>query len=161
MKRFFGVYKVLGLVFVLAMFMFSGCDWVNNSVDEETPVEVEEPNGQEEPEDDLADMIQVEAPVQGDMVALPLTVKGKARGGWYFEAMFPVKVVDDDGNVLATAGAQAVGDWMTNEFVPFEVTFENIDFGGATSGKIILEKANASGLPENDASVAVEVEFPG
>src|ERR1035437_820195 len=31
----------------------------------------------------------------GDMVANPLEVSGEARGNWYFEASFPVKIYDD------------------------------------------------------------------
>src|SRR6185436_520379 len=58
----------------------------------------------------------------GDTVSSPLTVTGEARGNWYFEASFPAVLVDWDGKIIAQLPAQAQGDWMTQEFVPFSVT---------------------------------------
>jgi len=93
----------------------------------------------------------------GDTVASPLTITGQARGWWFFEASFPVVVIDDRGRNLATGIAQAQSDWMTEDFVPFKVT---LNFTSSTeSGKIILQRDNPSGLPENDAEVIVPVKF--
>src|SRR4051812_32842409 len=44
-----------------------------------------------------ADLIQVNAPKPNDLVKSPLTVTGKARGTWYFEASFPVRLEDANG----------------------------------------------------------------
>lgn len=41
--------------------------------------------------------IHVTAPVAQALVQSPLTVSGTARGTWYFEASFPVRLVDTDG----------------------------------------------------------------
>ncbi len=54
---------------------------------------------------------------------------------------------------------------MTTEFVPFEATLEfaspyevgDPDF--MKRGSLILQKANASGLPENDAAYEITVYF--
>ena len=61
------------------------------------------------------DMLVVESLDNGDTVASPLTITGKARGGWYFEASFPVQIKNASGTVIAEGPAQAQGEWMTQE----------------------------------------------
>lgn len=104
------------------------------------------------------DMIHVAVPLPDVLVQSPLTVKGEARGNWYFEASFPVKVFDANGKQLGSVAAQAKGDWMTTEFVPFEAV---ISFDEPTTeiGTVVFQKDNPSGLPENDASVSIPVYF--
>lgn len=104
------------------------------------------------------DLINVTQPLPNDVVASPLTVTGEARGNWYFEASFPVRLIDGDGNELAVVPAQAQGDWMTTDFVPFEVTL-TFDRPSTPFGALILEKDNPSGLPENAAFITVPVRF--
>jgi hypothetical protein len=103
-------------------------------------------------------MIRVDSPLPGSSVSSPLVVKGEARGNWYFEASFPVRLLDANGNQIAAAPAQAKGDWMTTEFVPFEVTL-NFSSPVSSTGTLVLEKDNPSGLPENAAEVRVPVRF--
>jgi hypothetical protein len=103
------------------------------------------------------DAIQVTEPQPGATVSSPLVVRGQARGTWYFEASFPVHLLDDERNELAVAPAQAQGDWMTEEFVPFEVSLNFTTT--ATSGFLVLEKDNPSGLPEHAASIEIPVNF--
>jgi hypothetical protein len=102
--------------------------------------------------------ISVTSPTANQVVTSPLVVTGKARGSWYFEASFPAKLVDADGHVLAQAPAQAQGDWMTEDFVPFSVSLTFVKPATAT-GTLILSKDNPSGLPQNDASVSIPVRF--
>lgn len=104
------------------------------------------------------DLIQVENPQANDTIASPLIIKGKARGYWFFEASFPIRLFDDNGELLATAIAQAQGDWMTEEFVPFiaELKFEAPK---AEKGKLVLEKDNPSALPQNADELIVPVLF--
>ena len=52
----------------------------------------------------------------------PLTVKGAARGNWFFEASFPVRLLDETGKEIAVGIAQAEKEWMTEDFVPFSAT---------------------------------------
>lgn len=105
-----------------------------------------------------ADLITIDSPRPNDIVTTPLTIRGEARGTWYFEATFPVKIVDSDGNVLGQSYAQAQDEWMTEEFVPFESTL-TFDPGDATEGVLVLEKDNPSGLPENDDQLRIPVYF--
>ncbi len=100
-----------------------------------------------------ADMIRVTNPTPGAVTGKSFTVTGEARGNWYFEASFPIEVRDSSGNLLTTVVAQADGEWMTTEFVPFtaEVTVDESFIGEAV---LTLKKDNPSGLPENDASMS-------
>lgn len=100
------------------------------------------------PQPQQDDLIRVSNPSVGQLVTSPLIVTGEARGNWYFEASFPLRLEDENGTVLATGYAQAQGEWMTTDFVPFSGT---LSFSAPTSptGVLILEKDNPSGLPEH------------
>ena len=102
--------------------------------------------------------IVVITPPPNSEVISPLEVTGNARGSWYFEASFPIKLLDASGKVIASAVAQAQGDWMTENFVPFraELTFKT---PAAKTGALILERDNPSGLPQNDESISIPVTF--
>ncbi|MBI4120104.1 MAG: tryptophan-rich sensory protein [Parcubacteria group bacterium] len=104
------------------------------------------------------ELIQVESLRADEIITSPLIVKGKARGTWFFEASFPVKLIDENGNVLAQAPAQAQGEWMTKDFVPFEA---RIDFSAPNSqkGTLVLEKDNPSGLAEQADELRVPILF--
>ena len=104
--------------------------------------------------------INLISPLANEIITSPLTIKGEAKGAWYFEAQFPIKLEDEEGNVLAQTAAHAQGEWMTENMVPFtaEVTFNPSD---KEKGFLILEKDNPSGLPENADSIKVPVLFKG
>jgi hypothetical protein len=104
------------------------------------------------------EMVDVTFPDTNSLVTSPIQVTGYARGGWFFEASFPVKVTDLDGNVLGQGVAQAKGDWMTDDFVPFTASV-TYDRGSAQKGYVVLEKDNPSGLPEHDDSLKIPVTF--
>ena len=106
------------------------------------------------------ELIKVTSPLPGDAATSPLVVTGEARGPWYFEASFPIDLVDAGGTVLAQGYAEAQGEWMTEEFVPFvsvPLTFAPQPAG--STGRVVLHKANASGLPEHDRSISIPVVF--
>lgn len=105
-----------------------------------------------------ADLIQVDSPQPGGLITNPVTITGKARGQWYFEASFPIKIFDEAGQVIGQGIAEAQGDWMTSEFVPFvaKVTFTK---SPTKTGTILLEKDNPSGLPEHADSIRISIRF--
>lgn len=105
-----------------------------------------------------ANLIQVDSVLPGDTVSSPLTVIGEARGYWFFEASFPVKVLDANNQQLAVAVAQAQGEWMTEDFVPFSVTL-TYPMPTTPTGTIVFEKDNPSGLPEHDDYMTIPVVF--
>jgi hypothetical protein len=96
-------------------------------------------------------LIRVTSPLPNELVESPLYVAGEARGNWFFEASFPVRLVDANGkNIpLDPPYIMTAADWMTTEFVPFEAT---LNFAPPTTdtGTLILEKDNPSGLPEHE-----------
>lgn len=85
----------------------------------------------------------------GQEIGSPLAVEGEARGGWFFEASFPIKVVDENNNILGSSFVQATDDWMTENFVHFK---GEISFATAKAGKgfLVFAKDNPSGLPQYD-----------
>ena len=113
-------------------------------------------NGNEEIEQNSD--INVSLPQPNSVVSSPLTVTGEARGTWYFEASFPVKLYDANNSLLAQAPAQALSDWMTTDFVSFSVTL-TFPTPSTQTGTLVLEKDNPSGLPQNDDSFSIPVSF--
>ena len=106
-----------------------------------------------------ADLIRLASPLPNATVQSPLTITGEARGYWFFEASFPVVLVDWDGRILAQGIATAKDEWMTEEFVPFEATLTFTADPNAYSnrGALILQKDNPSGLPQNDDALEIPV----
>jgi spore germination protein GerM len=89
-------------------------------------------------------------------ITSPLQIDGKVRGFWFFEASFPIQLIDGQGNILATAIAQAQSDWMTSDFVNFKAQLDFVS-NVEIKGFLIFKKDNPSGLPENDAQLKVPV----
>jgi hypothetical protein len=102
--------------------------------------------------------ILLQSPLPNDVVTSPLIVTGSARGTWYFEASFPVRLLDGNGNEIAITPAQANGDWMTEDFVPYTAVLEFAP-PATPNGTLVLQKDNPSGLPEYDQSLEIPVLF--
>lgn len=105
-----------------------------------------------------SDLIHVTSPLLGATVSSPISIKGEARGTWFFEASFPVTILAKDGTVLTQSFAQAEGEWMTESFVPFSASIP-FDAKGNTEGIIRFKKDNPSGDPARDMSVDIPVLF--
>ena len=105
------------------------------------------------------DLIRIDSPRPNEVIGSPVTITGEARGTWYFEASFPVEIVDANGGVIAQGIAMAQSDWMTEEFVPFSatLTFTADPDAYTTDATLILHKDNPSGLPEYDDALKVPV----
>lgn len=104
------------------------------------------------------DLIRISEPRPNAVIKSPLVVKGMARGSWFFEASFPVKLFDGNGDIIGRGIAQAKGEWMTTEFVLFEAEL-SFSMPTTTAGTLILSKDNSSGLPENEDALRVPVRF--
>lgn len=103
--------------------------------------------------------IIVDSPQAEEVVTSPLKISGEAPGYWFFEATAPVLITNWDGLIIGESYITAQGDWMTESMVPFEgsLEFENTEYGDY--GFLILQRHNASGLPENDDAVEFKVLF--
>jgi len=115
-----------------------------------------------------ANLIRITTPRPNTVITSPLVIRGEARGGWFFEASFPIDLKDANGVTIAQWYATVQADpatgevnWMTSEFVPFESTliFENPTSTQNRNGTLILRKDNASGLPEHDDSLEIPIIF--
>lgn len=124
-----------------------------NEVITEQPTE----NTNETDNDLLADLIRSDVQ-KGDLLTSPFVVTGSARGNWYFEASFPVQLLDANGNELVSTHAEAQSDWMTTDFVDFQVT---LTFAPPTTktGTLVLKNDNPSGDPARDKFLSIPVRF--
>jgi hypothetical protein len=104
------------------------------------------------------DKIKIYDLTANQLIGSPLEITGWARGGWFFEGSFPVKLITDAGHLIVASPAMAESDWMTPEPVPFSVTL-NFSAPTATKGFIIFKNDNPSGLPELDEEIKVPIRF--
>lgn len=113
---------------------------------------------QQDPDEDLSNLIVVDTPQPNQKITSPLRIGGKARGPWYFEANFSVELLDGNNKSLGIGIAQAQGEWMTEDFVPFEgkILF---DKPATANGKLVIKNANPSGLPDNEKELVMPVLF--
>ncbi|MBA7621029.1 hypothetical protein ES703_28386 [subsurface metagenome] len=142
---------------------FEECVSAGYPVLESYPRQCKTPDGKTFTEDignelEKADLIQIDNPRPNQIIESPLFIKGKAIGNWYFEADFPVKLFDDNGYLLGITIAQALGDWMTEDFVPFSATLL-FAVPSTPKGRLVLEKDNPSGLPEHADELTIPVYF--
>jgi hypothetical protein len=103
-------------------------------------------------------LIRVAAPLANAVITSPLAISGEARGPWYFEASFPVELLDGAGRSIAVHYATAQGEWMTENMVPFTSSL-SFTAPATDTGTLILKRDNPSGLPENDNEVRIPVRF--
>jgi len=89
----------------------------------------------------------------------PLVIKGTADPGWMFEGSMPVLLLDSSRNEIATASATETtpGSWQTGNPVNFSVSFSFTTED--TSGFLVFQNDNPSGLPENTKSFEIPVKF--
>ena len=125
------------------------------------PFQNKEGNKEEEPppENPTHAKLRLETPLQTSVITSPLTLKGEAKGTWYFEGDFPIILTDWDGKIIAEHYATALEPWMTEEFVPFKASleFETPEFGDI--GSLILRKDNPTGRPEFDDAYEIPIRF--
>lgn len=142
---------------------FDDCVTAGNPVLESYPPQCKTKDGQTFTQNignemSLSDQIRISSPRPNDIITSPLMVNGEARGPWFFEAQFNVKLLDGNNKVIATGIAKTTGEWMTNNFVPFsnELTYQIPE---TKNGTLVLEKANPSGMLEKAQQLIVPIKF--
>lgn len=149
------------LIGLLVVVVLGGIWWLTSERDispnpndgNDSPILDDEPDAAEIP-----NLIIVDRPLISEQISSPLTVIGEARGTWYFEASAPVRLEDANGTVLAQHFITAQGEWMTENFVPFEGTL-TFSTPQTATGVLILQNDNPSGLPENSRELRIPVIF--
>jgi hypothetical protein len=106
------------------------------------------------------DVIRVFSPSPNSLISSPLQISGEAKGMWFFEGDFPVKLFDELGNEieLNPPYIMAGGDWMTSDFVPFSAEIEFATPESST-GLLVLYKDNPSDKEELDDEIRIPVRF--
>ena len=147
----------------IAVDNFETCVAAGNPIMESYPQQCRASDGTVYVEDignelEKLDLILINTPRPNALIESPLQIEGEARGPWYFEADFPINLLDHNGQTLGTAIAQAQGEWMTEEFVPFTatLTFKKPD---GCRGDLVLIKDNPSDLEDLDDMLRVPVKF--
>lgn len=142
---------------------FDECIKAGYPVMESYPRQCKTPGGEIFTEDignelEKMDLIRIDNPRPNQVIESPIVIEGEARGFWFFEANFPIKLFDEKDILLGSTIAQAQGDWMTETFVPFRATL-NFSPSTTAKGMLVLEKDNPSGLPENADALRIPIVF--
>ncbi len=142
---------------------FEECLAAGYTVMESYPRQCQTPDGETFTEDvgtelEKFDLIRVSNPRPNQTIESPLLISGEARGFWFFEADFPIKLFDDSGFLLGVTPARALDEWMTEDFVEFSATL-SFTVPSTPGGKLVLEKDNPSGLPEHADELVIPVYF--
>lgn len=103
------------------------------------------------------DLIRVYAPLTGETIVSPVTIRGIARGPWFFEASFPIEITNWDGAIIGRGIATSKEEWTTEDFIPFEALVEFDAKQENNQGTIILKKDNPSGLEENEDALKISI----
>lgn len=145
---------------------FADCESAGYPVAESSPRQCHTPDGRTYAEElpllvptyanASSDLVVVDLPMPNSVVGKQFSIMGRARSVWFSDASFPITVFDKDGLVLTQGAAEAQGEWMTEEFVPFlfEARIPETYIGPAT---IVLKGGNPSGEPEQDRSVSFPI----
>lgn len=104
-------------------------------------------------------VITVETPSPGAVIESPLTIRGRARGSWFFEGDFAILLKDADGNVIARSYVTAATEWMTTDFVDFSGSLSFTSPKRGSRGTLVFVKDNPSDRAELDDSTAIPVFF--
>ncbi len=101
----------------------------------------------------------VTTPAAGAKIASPRRHYGTAKGSYYFEASFPIEILDASGKVIGQGHADAQSDWMTTEYVPFK-SHHNLYLSRRGQNRDDpLKNDNPSGDPAKDKHFDVPVKF--
>jgi len=155
------IFVIIGMVLAVR-FLFGGPEdsWICGNglwIKRGAPAMAKPNNGCGQVKDEMIKVFSLES---DQVVSLPIVIEGEARGNWFFEASFPVRLLDKNNKEIALAVAAAQSDWMTTDFVPFKAVINLSALPETEEGILVLEKDNPSGLPENDGKISLPVRFP-
>lgn len=176
MSKFIAIVLIIGVIVMIYIYFimpqnataptinsFEECVKAGNSVLQSYPPRCLVKGGQSFTQDignelEKVDLIRIDNPRPNQVISSPLKISGQAKGTWFFEGDLPIKLLDEDNNILAEGFVTAQGEWMSENFVPFETEI-NFVMPNTTKGTLILSKNNPSGLAKNDDQLIVPVKF--
>ena len=104
------------------------------------------------------DVIRVFNPLPGSLVKSPILLEGIARGYWFPEGDFSVKIFDAMGKELGSQMAYATRGGAGEEFILFHATVVFMQ-SSMKEGVVILKKANPAGFTAMDDELRIPVRF--
>lgn len=107
-------------------------------------------------ESNKGDILVLDNIKDGDTVEVTYKIEGSALGSWYYEGVFPVRILNQQGEAIGTVMATASSDWMTDGMVPFTCVLD-VDLEQESIVVIRFDKGNPSGLPDNEDSAKITV----
>ncbi len=101
----------------------------------------------------------VSSPSAGTKIVSPLKISGTVPAGWMFEGVFPIKLVDSTKKIVAQGQAKekVAGSWQSGKPVDFTATLTFKE--ASSSGTLILENDNPSGILANSKTFEIPVVF--
>ncbi len=142
------LYVLAGIVLVVSLLFATVMAFRGQKAPTLSPVAFISPAPTLNPARTAADLtptiLTIDTPKPNQKVNGQLVIKGKASGAWFSEGVFPVKLLNERGDIIATGQAKAQGEWMTTAVVPFEATL-NIPATVKGQGSLVFEKDNSSG----------------
>lgn len=149
---------------LLASLLLSACvstesEEATDTTSEETSEEVhEETRERPESDEESTEGIRVISPTEGTSVNSGFTMEAMIPGNWSYEATIDFRLESMDGELIAVSTATTSEDWMTTDPVLFsgEIIY---NITADTTAKIVIVKANPSGLPENADSYEWTIEL--
>ena len=92
-------------------------------------------------------------------ITSPLTLTGKADNSWYYEGVFPVKLIDENKNLIKQGILEQVppDNWTNPGYVRFQGTIEFLTT--SKSGFLRFEKDSGSGLEQPYFEIPVKFKF--
>jgi len=135
------------IIIILLTIFLSGCT-ISNPLNTKPQITIQEPTNRN---------IKIDLIKSNQIIESPLIITGQARGGWFFEASFPIKLVDSQGELVAQTIASTKGEWMTDDFVPFSATLEFASLEKTNQGTLIFIKDNPSDMRELDDQLSISV----
>ena len=140
------------IIISLGVIFLAGCSRTS------TPAPISQPSPTSATDNATA-LIKVTFPRRNQLVQSPLKITGEARGSYFFEGSFPIKLLDENNNLIGQTVTHAQGEWMTENFVPFTATLTFTPVLPNGFANLIFQKDNPSGLPANDQSFTVPVRY--
>lgn len=115
---------------------------------------IEVPKAEELPKSEVI----IESPLANTKVGSPLTIKGMAKGNWFFEGKLVIKLYDGNRKLIGQGAGTSSSDWMTTNLIPFSAELQ-FTVPTTPKGTLIIEKDNPSGEVENAGQVAIPLQF--
>ncbi|MDD3285104.1 MAG: Gmad2 immunoglobulin-like domain-containing protein [Patescibacteria group bacterium] len=100
--------------------------------------------------------LELIAPQPDEVMRSPYLISGRAQDDWFFEGVFSVSLIDEQGETLASGLALAQGDWIGADWANF-LSELNFSISKPITGELLFSKVNSSASLEQEIHVSYPV----